>query len=300
MKLCWDNIENIRLTKNGNFRDIVMGKTYYYKDSCENCHEPFLGNYKNKFCCYECCNSKENNPFYGKHHSESTIEKLRNVNMGYRNPMYGKHLSEDTKSRISNSLPNIEGEKHPNWKGGVTKNNLPLYDTYASKLEWAEEVRRNTKDPNILEARCTYCGRWFIPTTIHVYNRIQCINGNILYKGEQRFYCSKACKKACPIYSKSPEQLMKEDAVRVGRLQWLELNREVQPELRQMVLKRDGYKCINCGSEGPLHCHHVLPVAAEPLLSADIDNCITLCENCHRKAHKQDGCKYGQLRTEVC
>jgi len=93
---------------------------------------------------------------------------------------------------------------------------------------------------------------------------------------------------------------MKEDAIRAGRLSWLELNREVQPELRQLVLKRDGYQCVKCGSDGPLHCHHIFPELIEPLLSADIDNCMTLCIDCHKEVHKQDGCKYHQLRMEEC
>lgn len=43
------------------------------------------------------------NPFYEKHHSESSKEKLRLANLG-------KHLSEETKKRISLSL---SGENHP-------------------------------------------------------------------------------------------------------------------------------------------------------------------------------------------
>jgi len=38
----------------------------------------------------------------------------------------------------------------------------------------------------------------------------------------------------------------------------------------------------------------------EPLLSADIDNCITLCYTCHKKVHQKDGCRLGQLRMEEC
>lgn len=93
---------------------------------------------------------------------------------------------------------------------------------------------------------------------------------------------------------------MKNDAVRAGRLKWLELNREVQPELRQMVLKRDEYKCVKCGSTESLHCHHIIPVVIEPLESADIDNCITLCYNCHKEVHKLPGCRYNEIQIEEC
>jgi 5-methylcytosine-specific restriction endonuclease McrA len=62
-----------------------------------------------------------------------------------------------------------------------------------------------------------------------------------------------------------------------------------------LVLERDGYKCVKCGSEEPLHCHHIYPVSTNPLESTDIDNCITLCIDCHKKVHQKDGCQYNQL-----
>lgn len=34
----------------------------------------------------------------------------------------------------------------------------------------------------------------------------------------------------------------------------------------------------------------------EPLESADIDKCITLCKNCHIKVHKKDGCGYNDFK----
>ena len=57
---------------------------------------------------------------------------------------------------------------------------------------------------------------------------------------------------------------------------------------------------IKCNSTEDLQCHHILPVNIEPLLSADVDNCMTLCYNCHKEAHKKDGCKLNQLYVEEC
>lgn len=58
----------------------------------------------------------ENNPFYGKHHSEETIEKLKNrvisdetrrklseAAKGRQSPNKGKHLTEETKKKLSES-----------------------------------------------------------------------------------------------------------------------------------------------------------------------------------------------------
>ena len=180
-------------------------------------------------------------------------------------------------------------------------NNLPFYNVYAHQIEWAEEVSRNKEEPNILEVRCFKCKEWFIPKISNVANRIQYLKGNPNSNSENLFYCSKECKNACSIYRKTPEQIERQDVVRAGRLPWLELTREVQPSLRKMVLERDDYMCIKCNNKENLQCHHIYPVSVEPLLSADVDNCITLCKECHKKVHQEkDGCGYGQLRQEIC
>jgi 5-methylcytosine-specific restriction endonuclease McrA len=226
----------------------------------------------------------ENHPMFGKTHTEEAKKKMSESSKGHKgltgknNGMYGKR-----------------GIESPNWKGGYDD---PLYNTYVPQLEWCEEVRRNENDSNVLEVKCFKCGKWFIPTSNNVSNRIQYLKGN--YKSESTFYCSNECKNSCSVYKKSPEQIERQDAVRVGRLSWLELIREVQSELREMVLERDKNQCVKCESTNDLQCHHILPVNIEPLLSADVDNCITLCKECHIEAHKKDGCKYYQLKIEEC
>ena len=75
-------------------------------------------------------------------------------------------------------------------------------------------------------------------------------------------------------------------------------SREVQPELRQMRLEKDDYTCQKCHrtiDEAELHCHHITGVEQNPIESADLDNCITLCKKCHKWAHTQKGCRYFEL-----
>ena len=296
MKLCWDNIENIRLTKNGNFRDIVKCITYYLK-ICEKCKEEYLSIKKNQIYCSKSCRASdrigEKNPFYGKHHTKEHNIFMSKINGGKNHHMYGKKHNEETKKKLKLKR---KGRK-PSWKGGYSKKGIPTYDTYAPQIKWSEKVRRN-KDPNILEVKCFKCSKWFVPNLYQINNKIKCLNDK--QYGESNLYCSNECKNSCSIYGKKSETLMKEDAVRAGRLKWLELEREVQPELRQMVLERDEHKCIKCNNTNNLQCHHIYPELIEPLLSADIDNCITLCKKCHMKVHKQDGCRYGQLKLQEC
>ena len=314
MKICWDNIEGLRLTKRGNLHHREKNLTYKL-GVCEECEEDFISPRERRFCSNSCARTGKNNSWYGKtfsdehkeklsvagtgrKHTEESKKKMSEVKKGYKpTEETKKKLRDSALKQFANGMPEETKEKLRISKlDYYRQSDLPKYDLYKEKLDWIEECRRNDEDSNILEVKCTYCGRWFIPNINSVNHRIQILNGNDNYKGGYRLYCSDGCKRACPIYRKSAYSLMKEDAVRAGRLNWLELNREIQPELRQLVLKRDDYKCVKCENIEELHCHHIYPVATDPLLSADIDNCITLCVECHKEVHKQDGCMYNELR----
>ena len=55
--------------------------------------------------------------------------------------------------------------------------------------------------------------------------------------------------------------------------------------VRRVVLKRDGWRCVECGHGGRLEVHHVHPLArstADPFDPADLR---TLCRACHFAAH---------------
>lgn len=52
---------------------------------------------------------------------------------------------------------------------------------------------------------------------------------------------------------------------------------------RLSVLKRDGRKCVFCGSTENLEADHIKPFAEYPELRLEIDNGRTLCNSCHRK-----------------
>ncbi len=63
----------------------------------------------------------------------------------------------------------------------------------------------------------------------------------------------------------------------------LRLGRDAYNELRRRVLKRDGWRCQNCGNSENLQTHHI---ESRSRLGGDlIENLITLCVDCHREAH---------------
>ena len=179
---------------------------------------------------------------------------------------------------------NSKKSGNPHWKGGIVERKLVSYEIVAPQLGLCETTRPDPEEPSILQAKCNYCGKWFRPNRSAVRGRIQALNGPA--GGEVRLYCSRECKRECPIFWK---RLYPEGFKRAT-------SREVQPELRQIVFERDEWNCQKCGANSSLHCHHIESVSKNPIESADIDNCLTLCKRCHKWAHTDEGCRYFELR----
>lgn len=58
---------------------------------------------------------------------------------------------------------------------------------------------------------------------------------------------------------------------------------------RLSVYERDGFTCQSCNERGgKLNAHHIKPWATNPDLRFDVSNGVTLCEDCHRKLHKNE------------
>lgn len=56
---------------------------------------------------------------------------------------------------------------------------------------------------------------------------------------------------------------------------------------RKRVLKRDNYRCCRCGCDDRrvLTAHHLKHRNRNPALVLDVENGMTLCENCHKIEH---------------
>lgn len=68
-------------------------------------------------------------------------------------------------------------------------------------------------------------------------------------------------------------------------------NSKEYSEWRKAVFERDHYTCKRCGiNRGRvLNAHHIKSFARYPELRFSVDNGITLCEQCHRKVHEENG-----------
>jgi len=158
------------------------------------------------------------------------------------------------------------------------------YNKYEQKLKYIEDI--DITDGGYLKVRCYHCKEWMIPTTMESSNRYKSICR--VDEGEHNFYCSDECRSNCSVYNRTiwPKGYnIKYDNYRAD-----------QPELRQMVLERDGNRCIICGSTENLICHHLEGILYNPIESADMDLCVTLCFTHHENSHSEIGCRKIDMR----
>jgi len=288
----------------------------FYKNLCEVCGNEFFVNHSTILTCTEICQKiyrKKTKKFlnnlplfllnniekYKKNNNLKEVicihcKKLflvdkkdngyfctKSCQISYSNIFSQSRKDKSSKRMIENN-PSKQGTENVCYKGKKDK----TFDFWAEKIGWHDEVRRCPDNENILEVKCTYCGKWHIPEWYALNNRASRID-----KDFSKIYCSQECKDNCPTYSISGARINEKS---------LEHNssREVQAQLRKLVLERDNWTCQKCGQHGgSLHCHHIDPVINNPIESADINNCITLCKDCHKYIHMTiDGCGYAQLR----
>jgi len=154
MRICWDNLEGIRLSKTGFL--IKNSIALIYKDKCIICGQSYLTEKRrpSKYCSHECvykseefrkklsiANSGKNNSMYNQTHTRQTREKIsknrKGKLVGKDNPNYGglteKHrknisrsklgskLSIETKNKMSKIRKGKQiGQENPMWKGGIS------------------------------------------------------------------------------------------------------------------------------------------------------------------------------------
>jgi hypothetical protein len=273
MRICYDTLENFKLTKGGHFTK--DDKSFYIeRSSCKLCGEPYL-TYKYKqsdYCSTSCARTGENNNFYGKKHTNSTKVKISTSKLG-------KNL----------------GPRSATWRGGLGSVSLPLYDTYAPKLNFVENVSyyEDALGIRILEVHCTKCDKVFIPSLHSVKARLGALNGRV--PGEARLYCSEQCKKTCSIYNKRAIDYL--DIHKTSNF-----SHYTRYELRiwsKEVLTRANYVCYYCGGQA-LHAHHIIPKILDAFSALDPDNGVAVCVTCHYKYGHIKNCSIHELMLYKC
>lgn len=301
MKICWDNLNKLRYDSIVNCWRDKKHIRYIYKERCKNCGEPFLARTDHikrgaGLWCFQLCYlldkdviskraaniSGENSPMK----RPEVVAKISGENSAAKKPEVRKKMSL-SHSGEKGYWYGKTGKKFHGWKGGYGAKNIAYFDTYASRLDYAEKIRRDPLDKNILQVKCLECNKWFTPNLSNVRNRIYALEGKT--QGEHRFYCSDTCKILCPIYRTSKyRKFEKPNKQRLDQTEW-----------RKMVLERDNYECQICGAKDvPLIAHHYEGIEQNQIESADIDMGITLCNKCDKFVHAQIGCRNIDLQKK--
>lgn len=276
----WKNVDNFYLHKRS---------TDGLYSSCKDCERNHKVNFYNK--------NKDKIKSKSKSYRNENKDKIREYNKNYYKN--NKKLFYINHSKWQeNNIDKIREYNQRNYyknKAKILKKNseyISMSMTWKSKfrreIELYEEIKESP-DGNVM-CKCAYCGEWFGPTYNQIKSRLYSIYNGV---GECRLYCSQNCKNNCPIYY---QMLYAKDQKPAN-------SREVQPELRKMVFARDNYTCQKCNThrdnlEVGIHCHHKEGILWEPLQSADMDMCITLCEYCHKEVHGIPGCGYHDMQCK--
>lgn len=238
--------------------------------------------------------NKEAKVVYMKEYWEKNKEILAEKNKQYRSRNKKIIIEKKKQYYEANKESIIEKSKHryETNKEAIAKQrkkynrSKALFDTYAHQLAFVDKLKR---DADFLKVSCTFCKRWFNPTNLEVKARIAALNS--IDGKECRFYCSDECKQSCSVYRQ----------VKYPKGQKPYYKRSDQKEWSELVKERDRYRCIRCGSTEELIAHHIEGLNVNPLESADIDIGITLCVECDKIVHSEEGCRRIDLtKDQLC
>ncbi len=188
MKLNEENKKRLVLSKNGKYyKDLISGAYLPFFGKCVICNDDFVSQTNSKYCGRPCAIRgnekmmnvlKEKNPFWGKHHTIETKQKLKIANTGR------KH-TEETKRKYRE---NRKGEKNGNYKGGqycLTCGKKMIKGIRKKCFECNQILKKKSKERRLLIG--DYPGNWY-----------STIRKNILKRDNyicQNPYCKKKFKR---------------------------------------------------------------------------------------------------------
>lgn len=124
MKICWDNLEGVFLTRSGKLAK--KNNSYFYCDACKKCGEPYLATAQSirkgngKYCCMSCY-LLENNPAKQKEVKEK-ISKSCIGKLPWNKGKIGIY-SDETLEKMSIASKGKTGNKNSNWRHGLSYTN---------------------------------------------------------------------------------------------------------------------------------------------------------------------------------
>lgn len=250
--------------------------------------------------CKECRKEyKRQNAEHIKQKNDEYREKNRDTIRQHQKEFRNNRTDEE-KERYKEYLRKYHEEhRDERLKKQEEYKHSPASLSFKEKLEPIEECREDPENPGLLQVKCfnSNCRKWFNPTNEQASFRVLAINSIDSGRCGYHLYCCEECKKTCSVYKqlKYPKWYTKSS--------YYQKVSKIEKYLREQVLKLDNYTCQICGKnpkDNPdviLECHHIIPQKMDPRFSGDVDNCITLCKDCHIFVHTElPGCSIVDLR----
>ena len=157
------------------------------------------------------------------------------------------------------------------WNANRSKNH---FCNKTCRGKWQSENLSGINNPvyDKTIVRCSNCGKEKAIS--------KCVKAN-----HKHFFCNKKCKGVWMSHNVVGE---KSPCWKGGLTDKRKLARgKLETDMwRKQVFERDNYTCQFCGKHGgKLNAHHIVPVSIDCSKIYDINNGITLCVVCHKRAH---------------
>jgi len=177
-------------------------------------------------------------------------------------------MDRNSKGQFIKGHPGLKGEMNPLWgkhQSDITKQKL----SNAMKIHIKEHPHKDT-------CNCVIClNKKHLPMPKEmIEKRIQKARETTIKNGSQ-------AKENNPAWKGG---LTEKASLERKTKEWI--------DWRKQIFERDNYTCQSCGKRGcTLHPHHIKKRSEFPELKFNIDNGLTLCNNCHTKIHSLDRLK---------
>lgn len=172
------------------------------------------------------------------------------------------------------------GENHHFYRNGLLQKTCVAcateYTTHSKRQKYcSRECYLKVHTANTQTYECEYCGATFSRRIGQVHNHT---------------FCSKECYNKGYFGDKHWRWI-------TDRTQLRKTTRDIRKSTemktwRLQVFERDNYTCQLCGVRGGnLHPHHIIKLSKcsdDDSLIFDINNGITLCENCHQRTYNRE------------
>lgn len=262
--------------------NLSMRTIRYSEKQCEKCKGQFIPTSPKQKWCFECLTKKclvcGKDFFIGKKTKFKTAKFCSRKCQGKYVSMY--RTGENAYHyKTGNSCKKVEVKC--SWckqvflmKQGQALKNINHFCSTKCYAEYQKKYGpKGEEHPKYckVETTCEWCGKTFL-TTPSTIKKVR--------------FCGKQCRNNWQSEMMSGENHHNWKGGIAGRRSIMMASREYK-EWRHKVFSRDKYTCQLCKDDkgGNLRAHHIQPVALRPDLVLDVDNGITLCNNCHESVH---------------